>query len=84
MITLDDVDDLQLVRSLRMTVCPVCGKVKRPAQTFCYRDYRNLPREMQLALYNRLGEGYAEAVVKALNFLEVEEPAWPDEQRRAR
>jgi hypothetical protein len=58
-----------LVASLRSCRCPMCGGTKKAAQTLCGRDYYSLPRELQLALYRRLGSGYAEAVHAAFDYL---------------
>jgi hypothetical protein len=59
---------VRLVRELQGTVC-FCGSKKRSEQTFCYKHYRDLPREKQYALYNRIGEGYEEAYLDARQYL---------------
>ena len=73
MIVLNKLNTRTLFESLRRTKCPCCGGVKKPMQTFCSRDYYRLPPVLRQALYSRIGSGYAEAVVEALNFLEAEE-----------
>lgn len=60
-----------LVASLRSCTCPMCGRVKRAAETLCRDDYRRLPRELQKALYRRVGEGYDAAVHAAFDYLGV-------------
>jgi hypothetical protein len=64
-IDVQDVTPMQLVESLRRTVCPMCGDVKKAFQTLCVGDYRELPHGRKMALYDRLGEGYEEAVAAA-------------------
>jgi hypothetical protein len=62
-----------LVTSLRGTVCPACGGPKNPNQTMCRREYFRLPQTMRKAIYNRIGDGYEDALVEALNYLGVTE-----------
>lgn len=62
-----------LARSLQSDLCPMCGKWKRPAQTMCPADYRKLPGQLKKDLYNRIGEGYEEAVDAAMKSLGVTE-----------
>lgn len=64
-------DPRTAVESLRSTICPHCGKLKKVGQTLCYRAYIKLPQAMKGALYDRLGEGYEQAVAEALNYLGV-------------
>lgn len=63
-------DNHTLVLSLRSTLCPSCGDVKRHAQTFCTKCYRSLPIDLRRALYRRLGNGYDIAVYDALMALD--------------
>jgi hypothetical protein len=72
MSAIDTVDNIDLIWSLRRTVCPACGGAKQPAQTLCSKDYYRLPKEARDALYNRLGHGYREAVAAAMDLLKVE------------
>ena len=65
-------EPISLVQSLRSDVCLACGKMKKPGQTLCNREYRKLPFRMKAALYDRLGSGYKEAVEAALDHLGVE------------
>lgn len=55
-----------LVASLASKTCPACGGAKNPRHTFCSRDYYVLPPDLRTRLYNRVGDGYAEAVSAAL------------------
>ena len=64
--------ELVCVLSLVSQICPACGRLKNKRMTLCLRDYRALPKAMQRALYDRVGHGYREAVVEALQFLNVE------------
>jgi hypothetical protein len=77
-------DSVELARELAGTKCR-CGATKYPAstarQTFCGRCYFKLPKEMQQALYRRLGSGYAEAYDAAVKFLAEGEAEW-DKLRR--
>ena len=49
----------------------LCGKAKKRQYSFCYSCYRELPGDMQKALYGRIGEGYEEAFEEAVKYLEV-------------
>lgn len=51
----------ELIAELQATKCTSCFGVKKRAQTFCGFCYHALPREMQTALYRRVGAGYQEA-----------------------
>jgi hypothetical protein len=72
-----DLTDAVLLASLRSTCCPACGGLKGRAKTFCFRDYGRLPQGMRHALYRQVRHGYREAVIGALQFLDVAEPAVP-------
>lgn len=69
--------DRQLIDSLCSNLCPACGRGKNARMTLCGGCYHGLPRELQKALYNRLGEGYSEAVDQALRMLGVTTPRLP-------
>jgi hypothetical protein len=60
--------DLELVRELQSDICH-CGSDKKPNTTFCTKCYFRLPHGMRQALYRRLGDGYADAVQEAKDFL---------------
>lgn len=62
-----------LIRSLQSDTYPICGGMKRSAQTMFPKDYRKLPAILKRDLYNRIGEGYEQAVQKAMASLGVEE-----------
>ncbi len=57
-----------LIRELLSKQCR-CGEPKRPMRTFCLACFRALPRELQIRLYNRIGEGYEEACAEAVEIL---------------
>jgi hypothetical protein len=59
---------LDLVRELRGALCH-CGRPKTPGHSFCAECYKSLPREMQTALYKRVGTGYEEAYDAATRVL---------------
>ncbi len=69
MIRMETLTYARMLRSLRSMTCPCCGGVKKMNQSLCFRDYRTLPRPMRNALYNLMGDGYAEAMLEALNYL---------------
>jgi len=75
------VADCRLIESLRGKLCPACGHAKSPRQALCARDYRRLPREMQKALYRRIGSGYEEAFETAMNQLGIASVYWPEARR---
>lgn len=82
MINATKITDWMLIQSLTSTVCPACGGAKVSRQTLCRRDYFRLPHAMRKATYDRLGEGYKEAVIGALNFLGATEFHEPDDLPR--
>lgn len=62
----------EIVKELAGLECR-CGNPKEPRQTFCRKCYYRLPPRMRSALYQRLGEGYAEAHDEAAGFLKTRE-----------
>lgn len=70
-------DQRDLIRSLKGTVCPSCGSRKKNHQTLCIGCYRLLPGSLKSSLYDRIGEGYEEAFAKAMDHLSVSQPRWP-------
>lgn len=64
--------DRHLIDSLRGGRCPACAGPKLRSHTLCIGDYKRLPPHMKRALYNRLGDGYREAVWEAFAFLKQE------------
>lgn len=48
----------------------LCENYKSSGYSFCYRCYRELPGEMQKALYRKVGAGYEEAFEAAVKYLE--------------
>lgn len=49
----------------------LCERSKKSGHAFCYRDFKELPGDLQKVLYRRIGNGYEEAFEDAVNFLEV-------------
>lgn len=47
----------------------ICGMPKPSGRSFCYHCYKSLPRHMQRALYQRIGDGYEEAYEEAVEWL---------------
>jgi hypothetical protein len=74
--SLTDVTDRELCTSLAGDVCPACGGFKKPHHTLCGAEYFKLPNAMRKALYNRLGEGYREAIDAALRKLNGDDSFW--------
>jgi hypothetical protein len=62
-------DTRELARSLASRVCPACGRGKKPRQTFCIKCYYFLSRDDRASLYARVGEGYENAVTRAMKLL---------------
>jgi hypothetical protein len=59
-------DSRALIASLSSDFCPICQGHKQPNQTMCRRDYHRLPAAIKRALYDRIGEGYEQAVERAM------------------
>jgi len=51
----------------------LCGRYKKPGRSFCYRCYHELPEDMRRALYQRIGNGYEEALDDAVKYLGLNE-----------
>src|SRR4051812_40059723 len=77
-ISIANLTDRDLVHSLASKVCPACGGKKSVVHTFCRVDYYRLSRDEQNALYNRVGHGYREAVLAALQHFKKTEATLPD------
>ena len=48
----------------------VCGNNKKPKKSFCYQCYKKLPRDLQIDLYSRMGDGYEQAYDAAIKYLD--------------
>ena len=59
------------LQQLRSEEC-ACGKWTKVKMSFCARCYFSLPRDMQRDLYQRMGNGYEEAVDAAVSYLKEE------------
>ena len=46
-----------------------CGRTKKRGMSFCYTCWKLLPRDIQRALYARIGNGYEEAYEEAVQCL---------------
>lgn len=73
-----DLNTLLIVRSYRSQVCPSCGRIKQPGQSFCYKCFKALPADLQSDLYKRLDEGYERAFAMSLAALNVRTPVIPE------
>jgi len=62
-------DRLFYVNMLKSDEC-ICGRWKRPKMAFCYQCYKRMPRDIQLALYNRIGAGFEAAYNEAVKWLD--------------
>jgi tRNA(Ile2) C34 agmatinyltransferase TiaS len=67
----ETLDWRRLVNSLRSDTCPACGGYKRGAISVCPKCWRGLPKAKQQRMYDRIGEGYQEAMIAALRHLGV-------------
>lgn len=56
------------LQSFISLTCPVCKNEKPKNSAFCKNCYFMLPREMQRALWKRMGQGYELAVDNALQW----------------
>jgi hypothetical protein len=72
MIPLESLTPQLVVASLRSPLCPSCAGPKKPGQTLCYKEYRRLPHALQNALYDRVGDGYEQALHTALAHLKAQ------------
>ena len=57
-----------LIVELKSAVCR-CGKKKASMNSFCYRCFTSLPRQLRTDLYKRVGQGYEESYEKAVEIL---------------
>jgi len=57
------------VAELRSEQC-LCERPKKAGCSFCYRCYKELPREMQKVLYYMVGFGYEEGFEEAVKWLQ--------------
>ena len=48
----------------------MCGNHKKIKKPFCYQCYENLPRDLQIDLYSRMGCGYKQAYDAAVKYLD--------------
>lgn len=46
-----------------------CERWKRQKMAFCWHCYKQLPQDMQRALYRRIGDGFEEAYEDAVKWL---------------
>lgn len=82
MITLEQFPTSQMLTSLASGVCPSCGERKNARQTFCLRCYKQLSISTQRSLYRRVGHGYEQAVLKAMDYLFCNQVHLPAEGTR--
>jgi hypothetical protein len=66
------VSDLKFYTGMLRSEECLCGRGKKPNNTFCYRCYSKLPADMQRDLYLRMGDGYEAAVDAACGHLQTE------------
>lgn len=62
--------EVNLLTELRGSECR-CGNIKKPDMTLCGFCYRTLPRDLQNALYKRMGHGYENAYAAAADYLDA-------------
>ena len=68
--TLEIRDQRFYVDLLRGRECPSCGHGKNIRQVLCRVCYYSLPTDLRNRLYDKLGDGFEEAVDDALKWLE--------------
>ena len=59
----------EAVHSLRSTQCPACRSNKKPWRSVCYKCWKKLNPDTRENLYLGVGEGYEEAIDKAIQEL---------------
>ncbi len=69
----------ECIRSLNSTLCPACGARKQRSRTLCSPCYHGLPQALRRALWDRVGDGYEQAVASALRHLGASTPSLPKE-----
>jgi len=57
------------LRELKSEQC-LCERRKKRGHSFCYRCFKELPGDVQDALYNVIGFGYEEAFDEATTYLQ--------------
>jgi len=68
-ICLDQLTDAVALRSLVSKICPACGRRKREGQSLCPQDYFRLPRPLRVNLWQKITDGYLEALLEAMKTL---------------
>ena len=64
--------DIQFyIKELQSEEC-VCWEPKKRGNSFCYKCFKSLPRDMQQALYQSIWDGYGDAYDKAVEWLELQ------------
>ena len=60
------------VETLKSEEC-LCGRVKKPGNSFCFRCFKSLPTiAMRMSMYRTIGAGYEEAFEEAVAWLQTE------------
>ena len=62
-------DRIFYIKSLKSEECPNCDKYKKSGNSLCYKCFKQLPHEIQRALYRPIGAGYEDAIESAFKFL---------------
>lgn len=61
-------DRIWYIKEFKGNEC-TCGQTKRSRSSFCYACFKSLPRTYQMALYQKMGDGYEEAYEDAVEWL---------------
>lgn len=65
---------IEILQDLGRAECR-CGNYKRKGYSLCAACYARLPLDLQRPLYQRMGAGYEEAYLAALNALGLAQPS---------
>jgi hypothetical protein len=60
-----------LIQSLLGVTCPLCGGKKGSRKTVCFTCWKGVPRRIQKALYQHIGEGYEQAFAEMCTLLDI-------------
>lgn len=64
-----DLTDAEIVLNFGSTNCLGCGGKKSKRKSFCRVDYYKCPPELRNRQYDRIGQGYEQAIRDSIDFL---------------
>ena len=62
-------DELDFYRKMKKSNECICERGKQPGMWFCFRCYKSLPADMQMALWGAMGPEMFEAYNAAVKYL---------------